>query len=118
MQIYIRQNHIHHSEALDNYIQRRLHFALGRFAHKIQSITIRLMDINGPRGGADKMCKMILKMKDKLIPMEGLGSDFYAVVDSTTDRLRRQVQREVDRAKNNRHVHKAQLLNQEQILYY
>jgi len=37
-------------------IERRVHFALGRFGHRIRRTEILLVDTNGPRGGRDQHC--------------------------------------------------------------
>ena len=39
-------------------IERRLAFALGRFAARVRSVTARFEDLNGPRGGVDIQCRM------------------------------------------------------------
>lgn len=42
------------SDALRQYVERRLRFALGRFAHRLDQLQVRLEDVNGPRGGLDQ----------------------------------------------------------------
>ena len=42
--------------------QQRLRFALGRFADRVRSLTVRLSDINGPRGGRDKRCTIAVRL--------------------------------------------------------
>lgn len=39
-----------------NTVQRRVHFALGRFGQRIRRTEILLVDTNGPRGGRDQHC--------------------------------------------------------------
>jgi len=39
-------------------IERRLAYALGRFAARVRSVTARFEDLNGPRGGVDIQCRM------------------------------------------------------------
>jgi hypothetical protein len=41
------------------YISRRLQFALGRFDRHVRRVIVHLTDVNGPRGGPDKRCRMI-----------------------------------------------------------
>ena len=47
MQLSIRSDSVKLSEALREYITRRMHFALGRFASAIQRVSVRTEDING-----------------------------------------------------------------------
>lgn len=44
------------SGELKEFIKRRIYFSLGRFGGRIKSLSVRLADINGPRGGIDKCC--------------------------------------------------------------
>lgn len=43
-------------------VQQRFRFALGRFGHRVVSVTVRLSDVNGPRGGADKRCAVAVRL--------------------------------------------------------
>ena len=43
-------------DELKEFIHRRAHFGLGRFASRIRGVTVRLEDVNGPKGGLDKCC--------------------------------------------------------------
>ena len=40
------------------YIRRRLGEKLGRYASAIERVTVRVRDINGPRGGVDLLCRI------------------------------------------------------------
>ena len=44
------------SPSLAPLARRRLEFALGRFSARVRSLTVRLADLNAPRGGVDKHC--------------------------------------------------------------
>ena len=68
------------SEGLHDFITRRLHFVLGRFAREIERVTVRVGDLNGPRGGTDKRCHMEVKLR-------GLG-DVLGEASPTTLRRR------------------------------
>ncbi len=41
----------------------RLRFALRRFARVIDSVRVRLTDVNGPRQGEDKQCLLQLRLQ-------------------------------------------------------
>ena len=51
MQLRIRGVNYGLDDVLKDHIERRLRYALGRFAAPIQRLTVRLTDVNGPRGG-------------------------------------------------------------------
>jgi hypothetical protein len=51
-------------DALREYAARRLSFVLRRFAPRIRRITIRVLDLNGPRRGVDSRCSMTVDLID------------------------------------------------------
>ena len=71
--------------------------ALGRFGHAVQSVTVRLSDINGPRGGADKLCRIVIQMKSRSIVMEELGNDMRRVIDRLSERVQFNVSRQMEK---------------------
>lgn len=56
MKVRLTAQGVELSAELKDYVKRRVHFSLGRFAGRIGSLSVRLTDINGPRGGLDKCC--------------------------------------------------------------
>lgn len=50
-------------ERLRHHVQRRLGVALGRFRDHVQWARVVLRDVNGPKGGADKLCTLLLRVK-------------------------------------------------------
>jgi hypothetical protein len=38
------------------YVRRKLGMKLGKFARAIERVSVRMRDVNGPRGGVDKLC--------------------------------------------------------------
>jgi hypothetical protein len=39
-----------------SYIRHKLRTMLGKFATSVQRVSVRVTDLNGPRGGVDKVC--------------------------------------------------------------
>ena len=50
------------ADELREYAERRLAFALRRFQEQIRRVRLRLIDVNGPRQGADTRCLMIAEL--------------------------------------------------------
>ncbi len=40
------------------YIRRKLNTKLGPYKKSIERVSVRLLDVNGPRGGIDKLCRI------------------------------------------------------------
>lgn len=78
-------------------IERRLQFALGRFGSRIRSLSVRLSDLNGPRGGVDKKCLVAVRLSRpaKLIVIEDVDSQLDVVVGRVAERTARAVSRAV-----------------------
>jgi len=73
-------------------------FALSARDNNIQRVIVRLSDINGPRGGADKCCHIqvvIAHLPDVVI--EDTKADLYAAIDRAADRAGRTVGRRLMR---------------------
>ena len=81
---------------LKDYIGRRVHFSLGRFAARIRSLSIRVADINGPRGGIDKFCdiRVDVGLRQPVMVRERQAS-IHAAVAFAVERAERAVQRQL-----------------------
>ena len=58
MHLNVRSHGFSLTPAIRDYTERRLRFALSHAAGRVTSITVVLSDINGPRGGRDKCCRV------------------------------------------------------------
>jgi ribosomal subunit interface protein len=98
MQIEIRTRGIETTNELRQHIERRIHFALGRFGAEVSSALVRLDDINGPRGGVDKRCHIVVVgARVGALTVDELDADVIAVVDRALDRAARSVRRSLER---------------------
>ena len=86
------------TDGLRRYAERRLHFALSCCQDRLQRIVIRLSDINGPRGGADKRCllRVVLNGLPDVV-IEDIEANPYVAIDRAADRAGRTVVRKIDR---------------------
>lgn len=80
--------------------QRRLEFALGRFAGRVRSLSVRLTDLNGPRGGIDKKCLIAVRLAHprRVIVIEDVDADAAVVVSRAAERVSRAVSRAIHAA--------------------
>lgn len=101
MQIEIQARNFSLTDSLREYIERRLGFALSTRDEHILRIAVRLSDINGPRGGADKCCQIqvvLPHLPDVVI--EDTEVDLYTAIDRAADRAGRTVGRRLARQRD------------------
>jgi len=103
MRIHVRSRGFELTDALRAHAERRLLFAVGRFGRRLQSVTVRIDDVNGPRGGADKRCQILARLTPwGDVRVEERDGDLYAAIDRATDRLDRAVARAMERRREMR----------------
>ncbi len=101
MQIDIQARNFSLTNAMRSHAERRLRFALTRCDDHIQRVAMRLSDINGPRGGADKRCHLQVVLTGlPNVVIEDIEVDLYVAIDRATDRAGRTVVRKIDRHQN------------------
>ncbi|MBA3847867.1 MAG: HPF/RaiA family ribosome-associated protein, partial [Planctomycetes bacterium] len=59
--IHHRLSEITEAGALE--LRRRAAFALGRFATRIEALSLRIRDVNGPRGGVGFSCLARVRLR-------------------------------------------------------
>lgn len=88
---------------LPDLIERRLRFALGRFGSRIQKTVVFLQDDNGPRGGIDKVCRVLARVQGcGVMTAAVVDADWTAAVDRAINRVGHTVSRHLDRLREQR----------------
>ena len=106
MRIHVRSRGFELTDALRTHAERRLLFALGRFGRRVQSVMLRIDDVNGPRGGADQRCQIVARLAPwGDVRVEEPDGDLYGAIDRAADRLDRAVAREIERRREMRLLH-------------
>ena len=101
MQINIQARNFSLTDALRSHAERRLRFALTCCDDHIQRVVMRLSDINGPRGGADKRCHLQVVLSGLPdVVIEDTEADLYVAIDRATDRAGRTVGRRLARQRD------------------
>jgi putative sigma-54 modulation protein len=102
MQIEIRARHVDVTAGLRAHVERRLNFALGRFAEQIGTVRVTLDDLNGPRGGIDKRCRIMIRVVPMgTIVMEDQDSNVYTAIDRVAGKAGTGVGRQLRRPREN-----------------
>jgi putative sigma-54 modulation protein len=89
--------------AIQEHLERRRAFALGRFGQEISGIWARVADTNGPRGGIDKLVAVRVEgRRIGTLLVSDTDFDLYTAIDRATDRLGRTVARVLERKRQRR----------------
>lgn len=99
MLLNVHASGIETTDLSNDYIERRVEFALGRFSEAISSISVTLEDTNGPRGGVDQLCRMRVNLIGQRRPVivESTEVTMRAAVDVSASTACRSVTRMLDR---------------------
>lgn len=96
MRLEIRQRGMKVTEELRVHIQERVELALSRFLRSIDRVWVYLRDVNGPRGGLSKMCRIVVELPRRgRVVVTGMDSDVYAAITRTANRAKFAVRRHV-----------------------
>jgi ribosome-associated translation inhibitor RaiA len=83
---------------LPEYIERRLRHAIVRFGSRVEKVFVFLQDANGPRGGLDKICRILVKTRGCGVVVAAVAdTDWYVAVDRATSRVGHSLGRHVAR---------------------
>jgi ribosome-associated translation inhibitor RaiA len=95
---HLKDSGVRRPKDLPDHIERRLRFALGRFSGRIGKVFVFLHDRNGPRGGVDKLCRILVKIRGCGVVVAAVAdSDWVTAVDRATTRVGQTVARQVER---------------------
>lgn len=73
-------------------IERRVRFALARFAARVRRVRVRVADLNGARGGIDKRCLLDARLSPRgSVVVEATDRDVESAVSRAADRAARRV---------------------------
>ena len=98
MQIEIRARGIETTNELRQHIERRIHCAFERFGTEIDSVLVRLDDINGPRGGVDKRCHLVITgSRIGALTVDELDADVLMAIEAALGRAARSTRRALQR---------------------
>jgi len=101
MVLRIHGHHLEVTEVLDAHINDRFKAALDQLDHMVQEITVRLEDVNGPKGGVDKRCHATVHLRNgATVVVDEKHPDIYAAVSLVADRLKNVVGRKVEKIRD------------------
>ncbi|MBT8116176.1 MAG: HPF/RaiA family ribosome-associated protein [Arenicella sp.] len=101
MQILIQTNDFALTPALEKFIRDKAQNALSASADRIERVSVRLKDLNGPKGGRDKECCVEVSIPSSTaVVVTKRNSDAYACLRQTLGRAARVTLRRLDRRRS------------------
>ena len=98
MELEIRGQNLRVGDRLYEHVERQMNFALGQFESWLSGVSVHLEDVNGPKGGIDKQCRVLVTLKKgKTLKIEDLDADIISAVNRAADRMGQVVSREIDK---------------------
>jgi putative sigma-54 modulation protein len=85
-------------------VERRLQFALARFEPRLLRTEVYVSDQNGPRGGVDKRCRILVRLRPHVsVIVERDDADLNAAIDGAAHRVAQALVRQLERRRAGRH---------------
>ena len=93
------------ADELRDVAQRRLQFVFRRFDWLIPKATVRLSDVNGPRGGIDKRCQLEIKSDVAgTVVVASVAGNWRTALDIALSRAARLLMRQWGRGSDSRQL--------------
>ena len=93
-------------------IEHRVRTELKRAEWAIELVRVYVEDINGPRGGIDEACRIVVRLPPRgCVAVAGRGSSLLATVSKTAARAALAVRRHLQCRKTRRRRHRTQLVS-------
>jgi ribosome-associated translation inhibitor RaiA len=98
MRIEIRHRGVKVTDELRNNLEQQLRRALGRFDRHIEFVGVYLRDVNGPRGGVDHRCRIVIELPRRArVIVTGTDADLRTVISEAAGRAEFAVKRHLKR---------------------
>lgn len=98
LQIEIRSRDFGLTDAIRSHVTRRMRFALDRFVGRIRHAQVYVGDLNGPKGGPDKYCRIVVDLSSETAVVEETHCDLYRAITRAAHRAAARIGRAVGRA--------------------
>lgn len=102
MEVKLFDGSIKTSEAQYDYVMKKVGAAASRLKDAACTVDVRLADVNGPKGGIDKQCSIVVTPPGlATLRVEEQAADYYAAIDAAAATLKKSLARLLERTKAN-----------------
>ena len=92
--------------AIQQHVAQRVEHAIGTASKSVRGVMVRLLDVNGDRGGVDKTCRIVVWLRrGGSVTVEAIDRDLYAAIDVASVKLRVALGRRLNRRRTLRREH-------------
>ena len=106
MRIDIHASGFDLTEGLREHTRRRLEFALDHVRPDAGKVSVHLSDINGPRGGNDKRCRIHIPLpRSRDVVIEDTEADLYVAIDRAVERASQTLDRRLSKRRTRAFSH-------------
>lgn len=100
MRTEIRLRGLPDAVELRAHAQRQLGFHLSRFSSALDEVLLRVSDVNGPKGGLDKRCQILVRFKrGGSVTISVSSADARGAIAHAAERTVRMIARELARSR-------------------
>lgn len=100
MNVFIHTQGLKLSREDHEHIRSRLRQVLARFGRRAMGATLHLSDVNGPKGGGDKDCHLVVELEDTTAVVRDRGDQLRALVDRSLHRAVQTITRQIGKARD------------------
>lgn len=99
MRIHVLADGFELTDGIRAHAHKRLQYAIGWATEHVETAHLRLFDLNGPKGGEDKCCRIRIECRRGAgdLTIEETQPDLYVAIDRAADRARRNLSRHLER---------------------
>lgn len=98
MQLKVHGANIELTDAISTHVEDRFMSALDKVERQVNDITVRLEDVNGPKGGVDMRCHATIHLRPgDYVIVEETEEDLFAAISVAADRAKDVVTRKIEK---------------------
>ena len=100
MKIEIRTQGVDLTWSIEQFAHTQVESSLRAFSEMVSSVELSLKDINGPKGGVDKLVRVKTRLRTgKVLAVESTRASLYSAIAVSLQRTKRSVRRNLKRYK-------------------